>query len=118
MPQTSTLSRDRRLDIQAEVLRHLWYEGKATPRVLARVLGRSLPALDECLDDLVRRGFIFQFIRSPQGHHASIYCLTQRTRRKIEKALADCSRYRLKSFWDNLMREQLHWLSYWGSFDS
>lgn len=107
-----TLSFEERLDVQAEILRHLWYEGHATPARLAGVLGQSRPSLYEGLDELLNNGVIFQFLRSPKGRDVSVYCLTRKTRSRIEKLLQGYSRYRLKSVWNALKREQFHWLAY------
>jgi predicted ArsR family transcriptional regulator len=104
--KTQTLSCEKRLDVEAEILRHLWYEGQATPRSLAGALQQTLPVLRDCLQDLTQRGLVFEFLLSPQSRDDSIYCLTRRAIRKIQKALQGYSRYRLRSFWEALRREQ------------
>jgi len=99
-------SREELLDIEAEILRYLWYEGRATPLALAGKLQKSLPVLYDCLEDLARRECVFEFLPSYQRPDASIYCLTRRAYRTIQKALRGYSRYKLKSFWDALKREE------------
>jgi predicted ArsR family transcriptional regulator len=109
MVETQTLSREEQLNIEAEILRHLWYEGQATPLALSEALRRSLPILYECLEDLSRRGFIYQFWPAPQGRDLSVYRLTHQTQSVIQKELQGYSRYKLKSFWDALKREERLW---------
>jgi hypothetical protein len=114
MIETQTIHSEERLSLEAEILRHLWYEGHATPVVLSSTLHRSLPFLHDCLDDLMRRRCIYQFFSSPQGRDASIYCLTRRAQQVLQEALKGYSRYKLKSFWDALKREQRLWDTYLG----
>ncbi len=103
---TPALSDEERLAVEAEILRRLWHEGRGTPRGLAQALERGLPVLHDCLQDLARRGFVFEFLASPQGRDDSIYCLTRRATRRIQRALQGYSRYRLRSFWEALARER------------
>jgi len=109
MAQIQTLSREEQLGIEAEILRHLWYEGQATPLALSEALHRPLPIMHECLEDLSQRGFIYEFWTSPQGRDLSVYRLTGRTHRVIQRELQGYSRYKLKSFWDALKREERLW---------
>jgi len=109
MIETITPDQEEQLNIEAEILRYLWYEGQATPLALSGVLGRSLPILHRCLEDLTNRGCIYRFWPSPQGEDVSVYCLTRRFRRVIEGALRHYSRYKLRSFWDALKREEHLW---------
>ncbi len=99
---------DALLDVEAEILRHLWYEGKATPTALSEALGpeRDLSLLHEGIEDLAARGLIFEFIMAPQAGEESIYCLTRRAHRRIQEALRGYNRYRLRGFWDALRYEQ------------
>ena len=100
---------DAQLDLQADVLRQLWYAGHATPLALRDVLEQSLPQITDVLDELARRGFIFQFIRGSTEQHPNdaTYCLTRAARRRIETMLSRTTRYRLRRSWDALRREEL-----------
>lgn len=104
------LDREKQMALEAEILRHLWYEAQATPLILSGRLQQPLPILYECLEDLIRRGFIYQFWPAPEGPDASVYCLTHRARRAIKQALQDYPRYKLQGFWEALKREQRMWL--------
>lgn len=108
---TQTIRHEERLDIEAEIVSHLWHEVQATPLTLAGVLRRPLPILLDCLDDLSGRGFVYQFLSSPEGRDRSIYCLTRAALKRIEWMLQGYSRYRLKSAWDVLRQERLRWLT-------
>lgn len=108
MTSVQTLDRDALLDVEAEILRYLWYEGKATPTALLEALGpeRDLPLLREGIEDLEERGLIFEFIIAPQAGEESIYCLTRRAHRRIQEALRGYTRYRLRGLWDARRYEQ------------
>ncbi|OGF53272.1 MAG: hypothetical protein A2Z21_01150 [Candidatus Fraserbacteria bacterium RBG_16_55_9] len=112
MMEIQTINREEQLSLESEILRHLWYEGHATPALLSGVLNQSLPLLYDCLEDLIRRQCIYQFWLSPQGQDASVYCLTRRAHRKLQTALHGYSRYKLKSFWDAMKREQHLWVAH------
>lgn len=112
MMETPVINREEQLTLEAEILRHLWYEGYATPATLSGVLNQSLPLLYDCLEDLIRRQCIYQFWLSPEGQDVSVYCLTRRAHRKLHEALRGYSRYKLKSFWDALKREQYLWATH------
>ena len=105
MAHAQTLEQDALIDVEAEILRYLWYEGKATPNALAEALRQELPLLYEGIEDLTKRGLIFEFLVAPQAGE-SIYCLTRRAHRRIQKALQGHNRYRLRTFWDALRYEQ------------
>ena len=110
MTHVQTLDQDALIDVEAEILRYLWYEGKATPTALFEALGPErdlpLPLLHEGIEDLAARGLIFEFIMAPQAGEESIYCLTRRAHRRIQEALRGYHRYRLRAFWDALRYEQ------------
>lgn len=109
MIETETIYDEEQLDIEAEILRHLWYEGHATPVVLAGMLNQSLPLMHHCLEELIRRRCVYLFFPSPDGRDTSIYCLTRRAHRKLHGSLKGYSRYKLKSFWDALRRDERLW---------
>ncbi len=106
MTDMQTLSPEEQLNVKAEILRHLWYEGQATPEGLVGALHRDRDVLHGCLEDLVHRGLIFEFLLSPQNPNRSVYCLTRRATRRIQQALRGYTRYRLKCFWDALKQER------------
>ncbi len=106
MSQTQTLGPEHQLHLEAEILRHLWYEVQATPVALSGALRQPLPILHECLEDLIRRRCVYQFWPSPDDPDASVYCLTRRAHRHIQQALQTYTRYKLRSYWDALRREQ------------
>lgn len=99
------------LDREAEILRHLWYEGKTTPLTIASLLELDLITVYEYIEDLAMRGFLFKFFTSPQGKDFSVYCLTKRVHRKLQDNLRGYSRYKLRSFWMSFQREELMWLN-------
>ncbi len=111
MQEAKASREDQQLDIEAEILRHIWYEGKATPHLLSGALHHNAAVIDLCLKDLIDRGCVYQFWLSPQGHDFSVYCLTKRVQRRLKEALKDFSRYKLKNFWLSFNRETLIWLS-------
>lgn len=106
MTDMQTLSPEEQLDVKAEILRHLWYEGQATPEGLVDAFRYDRDVLQSCLEDLAHRGLIFEFLLSPRGPDHSVYCLTRRATRRIQGALRGYSRYKLKSFWEALKQEQ------------
>lgn len=108
MTHAETLEREALIDVEAEILRYLWYEGKATPTALFKALGpeRDPPLLHEGIEDLAARGLIFEFIVAPEAGQESIYCLTRRAHRRIQEALRGYNRYRLRAFWEALRYEQ------------
>ncbi|MBI1729554.1 hypothetical protein HY229_02660 [Candidatus Acetothermia bacterium] len=109
--ETELLQETDQLSIEAEILRHIWYESTATPLQLSRELKHDLNVVYDCMDDLMDRGCIYQFWSSPQGLERSIYCLTRRVHRRLQDALKAYSRYRLREFWLSFNREDLTWLS-------
>jgi len=111
MPSTTTLEFADQLDIEAEILRSIWYEGKATPDDLSRELNQDPLMIDTCLDDLVQRNCIFQYFKPESGHDDAIYCLTKRANRKLERSLVDYDRYKLRAFWLSFARDDVVWLS-------
>jgi len=112
MIEIEVLHPEQQLEIEAEILRHLWYEGQATPAVLCAMLNQSLSVMYYCLEDLVRRRCVYQFFLSPEGQDSSVYCLTRRAQRKLQEALRGYSRYKLKSFWDALKRDERLWTAH------
>lgn len=100
---------DEQLDLQADILRQLWYAGHATPLALSHVVGQSLPQVFDALDELIARGYVFQFIRGSRDNRSTdaTYSLTRAARYRIEAMLARTPRYRLWRTWDALRREEL-----------
>jgi hypothetical protein len=109
--ETELLQEVDQLHIEAEILRHIWHEGTATPMQLFVELHHDLDVVYDCIDDLLNRGCIFEFWASPQGLDHSVYCLTRRVQRRLQDTLKTCSRYRLREFWLSFNREDLTWLS-------
>jgi hypothetical protein len=98
------------LDREAEILRHIWYEGKTTPITLAGLLDLELTTVYQCIEDLSLRGIMFKFFDSPQGKDFSVYCLTKKIHRILQENLEGTSRYKLRKFWMSFQREELKWL--------
>lgn len=111
MQLTKSLDPDQKLDIEAEILRHLWYEGKANPNTLSIELEQDPNVIEVCLNDLVDRACVYRFFEIPEDDDHSIYCLTKRSHKRLQLALRGFGRYRLRSFWMSFTREDVVWLS-------
>ena len=99
------------LDIEAEILRQIWYEGKANPASLSIVLEQDPNIVHACLNDLIERACVYLFYESPDDEDLSIYCLTKRAHNRLQLALRGFGRYRLRSFWMSFNKEDVVWLS-------
>jgi len=100
------LPTEERLQLEAELLHSLWYDGAASVVRLERRLGRSPTDLLEGIEDLVRRDYVYLHWPSPQSPLHSVYYLTTRLRKKIAAMLKDTRRHRMKIFWELLCREE------------
>ncbi|MCI2430843.1 hypothetical protein LM602_07205 [Candidatus Acetothermia bacterium] len=100
------LSREERLQLQADILHSLWYEGAASALRLADRLGRSSDLILECLQDLTDRHYIYIHWPSTEGALQSVYYLRWWLRRAICQILKDSPRYRMRLWWELLCREE------------
>ena len=111
MKTIERLDLEQQLDIEAEILRHIWYEGKASPSNLSIELEQDPNIVCSCLDDLVTRACVYEFVEAPEDGDNSIYCLTKRAKLKLHDALKGFGRYKLKTFWMSFNREDVAWLT-------
>lgn len=100
------LSEERRLELQTEIIHHLWEQGTATIAKLAHQLKFTRSRLRAGMDDLSARHWVYQVWSSPKGPDLSVYCLTSRAAQKLQRLSEAHARYRLRKLWDALQREQ------------
>ena len=106
MHASEQLSAERRLELDAEIIHHLWEQGTATITKLAEHLKFTHSRLRAEMDDLSARHWVYQLWPSPQGQDLSVYCLTTRAAQTLQRLSENHTRYRLRKFWDALQREQ------------
>lgn len=94
------------MQLAAEILHSLWYDGAASGLRLERRLGRSASAIMECLEDLMQNNYVYLHWPSPDGALQSVYYLTWWLRRAIRKILQASPRYRMRIWWELLCREE------------
>lgn len=94
------------LQLEAELLHSLWYDGAASVIRLEQRLGR--PSIDvlEGIEDLMRREYVYLHWPSPQSPLQSVYYLTTKLRKKIAAMLREAPRHRMRVFWELLRREE------------
>lgn len=100
------LPREELLQLEAELLHSLWYDGAASVLRLERRLGRPSAELLEGLEDLMRKEYVYVHWPSLYNPLQSVYYLTTKVRKRIAAMLKDAPRYRMKIFWELLCREQ------------
>jgi predicted ArsR family transcriptional regulator len=106
MNASMSLSEERRLELDAEIIHHLWEQGPATIAKLSEQLKFTHSRLRSEMDDLSARHWIYLLWASPQGQDLSVYCLTSRAAQTLQRLSENHTRYRLRKFWDALQREQ------------
>lgn len=106
METTLTLPREEQLQLQAEILHSLWYEGAASALRLADRLGRPAAVIMECLQELSDKHYLYIHWPSTEGALQSVYYLRWWLRRAIRQILKDSSRYRMRLWWELLRREE------------
>jgi hypothetical protein len=100
------LVQDERERIEAEILHSLWQEGASNFRKLIKRLGMAhSDLLAECLEELVMRKWVYRLWECPDNDEATVFYLTERTRKIFRKAVGENPRYRMKHFWEALKRE-------------
>ena len=100
------LSKEELLQVEAELLHSLWYDGAASVLRLERRLGRPPSELLEGLEDLMRREHVYLLWPSLHSPLQSVYYLTTKMRKRIAAMLKETPRYRMRVFWELLCREQ------------
>ncbi len=104
--QNEDFSQAERERIEAEILQSLWQEGASSFHKLIKRLGLAHSALlEECVDQLVMRKWVYRLWECPDNNEATVFYLTERTRKIFRKAVAENPRYRMKHFWEALKRE-------------
>ncbi len=104
--EKTRLPAEERHRIEAEILHSLWQEGASNTHVLITRLGIIRPVLEECLDELIGKEWVYRHWESPDDERATVFYLTERARRVFRAALAGNPRYRMKTLWDALKREE------------
>ena len=100
------LPEEERHRLEAQILHSLWQEGASSLNALRSRLGILNSVLDECLDELVMRRWVYRLWESPQDTQATVFYLTERTRKIFRAAIGASSRYRMKLLWESLKREE------------
>jgi hypothetical protein len=106
METITGLPKEELLQLEAELLHSLWYDGAASVLRLERRLGRPSAELLEGLEDLMRREYVYLHWPSLQNPLQSVYYLTTKLRKKISAMLKETPRHRMKVFWELLCREE------------
>ncbi len=106
MDTITKLPKEELLQLEAELLHSLWYDGAASVLRLEQRLGRPCAELLEGLEDLIRREYVYLHWPALQNPLQSVYYLTTKLRKKIAAMLKDTPRYRMKLFWELLCREE------------
>lgn len=101
-----TLAKEERLQLQAEILHSLWYDGAASALRLERRLGRPCALILDCLQDLTNREYLYIHWPSPESASHSVYYLRWWLRRAIRQMLKDSPRYRMRLWWELVCREE------------
>lgn len=99
-------SKEELLQLEAELLHSLWYDGAASVLQLERRLGHPSAELLEGLEDLMRKEYVYVHWPSLYSPLQSVYYLTTKVRKRIAAMLTNTPRYRMKIFWELLCREQ------------
>ena len=97
---------EQHLDLEAEIIHHLWEQGTTTIVKLANEWHLTRSRLRAGMDDLAQKRWVYQLWPSPQGQDLSVYCLTSRALERLRRLSDEHMRYRLRRFWDALQREQ------------
>jgi DNA-binding MarR family transcriptional regulator len=97
---------DRRLELEAQVLFHLWAEGATPFRRLLELLKVQQPAAQAALVSLISKGYIYKLFDSPGDETGSIYYLTSSARDRLRKIFQGDPRYHLQQLWHALKREE------------
>ena len=100
------LPEEERHRIEAEILHSLWQEGASSFNALIGRLGIFNSVLEECLDELVMRKWVYRLWETPQDERATVFYLTERTRKIFRAAIGASPRYRMKLLWECLKREE------------
>ncbi len=106
METATGLPKEELLQLEAELLYSLWYDGAASILRLEQRLGRPATALLEGIEDLMRRGYVYLHWPSSLDPLQSVYYLTTKLRKKIAAMLKETPRYRMRVFWELLCREE------------
>ncbi len=100
------MTHEQRLDLEVEIIHHLWERGTATVAKLAHEWHLKRSPLRAGMDELAQKRWVYQLWPSPQGQDLSVYCLTSRALEKLRRLSEEHMRYRLRKFWDALQREK------------
>ncbi|HED03643.1 MAG TPA: hypothetical protein ENI60_02610 [Candidatus Fraserbacteria bacterium] len=97
---------ERQVELEVEIIQHLWEQGTTTIAKLAEEWQLSRSCLRAGIDKLAQRRWVYQLWPSPQGQDLSVYSLTSGAIQKLRQLSEGHARYRLKRLWDALQREQ------------
>ncbi len=100
------LPKEELLQLEAELLYSLWYDGAASVLRLEQRLGRPSAELLEGLEDLMRREYVYLLWPSLTSPLQSVYYLTTKLRKRIAAMLKETPRHRMRVFWELLRREE------------
>ncbi|MCR4404467.1 MAG: hypothetical protein NUW06_04195 [Candidatus Acetothermia bacterium] len=97
---------DRRLELEAQVLFHLWAEGATPFRRLMELLKVQQPAARAAVTSLARKRYIFKLFEPPDREDDSIYYLTSGAKERLAQLFQGDPRYYLKQLWYALKQEE------------
>jgi DNA-binding MarR family transcriptional regulator len=97
---------DRRLELEAQVLFHLWAEGATPLHRLLEILKVPQPAARAAVSSLAGKRYIYKLFEPPGNESSSIYYLTSSARDRLEQLFQGDPRYYLKQLWYTLKREE------------
>lgn len=97
---------DRRLELEAQVLFHLWAEGAITFRRLVELLKARREAALAAVASLAEKGYIYKLFEPPGKEDESIYYLTSSAYDCLAQLFQGDPRYYLKQLWYALKREE------------
>lgn len=97
---------DRQLELEAQVLFHLWAEGAITFRRLVELLKARREAIRGAVASLSGKGYIYRLFEPLGKEDESIYYLTSRAYDCLTQLFQGDPRYYLKQLWYALKREE------------
>lgn len=97
---------DRRLELEAQVLFHLWAEGAVPFRRLAGLLNARREAALAAVASLSGKGYIYKLFEPPGREEESVYYLTSSAHDRLDRLFQGDPRYYLKQLWYALKQEE------------
>lgn len=96
----------RRLNLEAEILFHLWSEGATPLYQLLEVLQASRPEARSAISNLADKRYIYKLFEPSESEVSSVYYLTTPAHDRLQKMFHGEPRYHLKQLWHCLKQEE------------